>query len=125
MTSARRFLGPLATLCLTCQLVMVVVSPVVFLATSSDASVQVCTCTHGTDAACPMHHKRSPGSTVCVMQSATQHPTILATPLLGIVGLIPESTALPVPTASGILAIINAQIDSQRPVSPDPPPPRA
>ena len=125
MTLARHALGPLAAVWLACQLATVTLAPVLLWATATNVHVDECTCTHGTDALCPMHHKRAPRSTICVMQSTTDQATLLSASLFGFVGLVPGFTMVIDAAPPERVAILGSEITTQRPVPPDPPPPRA
>ena len=119
MTRARHVLGPIAAVWLLCQAATLTLVPALL-----EASLAECLCTHGVDASCPMHH-RSTSAKVCVMQSLTTSATATLNALFSVVGLLPaRSLATPlVPTASPVL--IQCPVATERPLPPDPPPPRA
>ncbi len=69
MARSRRVLGPLAGSWLLCQIATLTVVPVT-LARSS-AGELACTCSHGADGMCPMHHQKTPaGSKQCALRNA-------------------------------------------------------
>jgi hypothetical protein len=125
MTRVRRVLGSVAVAWLCCQVATVAFAPIAFWTGGSGGQLEVCTCAHGAVATCPMHHNTAAGSKRCVMRSANGSDMALMTSLLGVVGPIPESTAVIDRRPSGNLAIAAPGINSERPVPPDPPPPRA
>src|SRR5689334_7357237 len=73
-------------------LTMSVAAVAVSLAGAQDDSVE-CSCTHGANAICPMHHRPASGSTVCAIGSI-DHGVAALTSLLSITGLIPQSAHL-------------------------------
>jgi hypothetical protein len=125
MTCLRRVLGPLASIWLICQVATVMVALPVFWIQSAGAGELACTCSHGADGACPMHHKTSTGSTLCSMQSAGDSGALMVRSLLGVVGLIPTRITTTVPAAAGTEPVIASATATDRPIPPDPPPPRA
>jgi hypothetical protein len=125
MMHVRRALGTVAAIWLSCQLATLALTPVMLWAGSTDVHAQECTCAHGADALCPMHHKSAPGSKPCVMQSTSDHAAVVSMSLFGIVGVVPGSVATTHAAPSGRLAIVESQMTAERPVPPDPPPPRA
>jgi hypothetical protein len=125
MMRVRRTLVSVAALWLCCQLSTLALTPVLLWAGWSDVHAQECTCAHGTEAACPMHHKSAPGAKPCVMQSTSDHATVVPLSLFGIIGLVPGPIAPLHVAQSGSLSIIEAHMMTGRPVPPDPRPPRA
>jgi len=125
MTSLRRALAPVAAIWLACQAAMLTVALPAFWVQSVGAGELACTCSHGVDGACPMRHKTSTGSKLCLMQSADNSGTSVLRSLLGAIGLIPTRTATTVPTSSENEPIVVSGAVTDRPVPPDPPPPRA
>ena len=124
MTRSRQFLEVIAAVWLSCQLGTVALVPIA-LWMNPDGHAAACTCTHGADATCPMHHKSAPaGSKVCAMQSASHHPLVV-TSLFSAAGLIPGSTGFAEPTPSTDITIDIRPITTARPIPPEPPPPRA
>ena len=128
MTRLRRVLVPLAAMWLSCQLGTVALAPVVLWVSAADPTAAECTCGHGADAMCPMHHHQSPDgpSSHCSMQAATETGTGVLTSLVGAAGPIPESTpSLIAPVPSMRVSPAGVDVRGERPVPPDPPPPRA
>jgi hypothetical protein len=125
MPQLRRALGPVAALWLLCQLGTGALVPVALL-TAADSHTLACTCGHGADEMCPMHHKRPSSPVRCAMQAAGESGTAALTTLVGLSGLIPESTpAIVAASATPNVAAVDAHLIGERPVPPDPPPPRA
>jgi len=85
-----------------------------------------CQCTHGADAACPMHHKRASGSKACVMQAVEGDTALAIASMVGIAGVLPAPVETAEPRSSlQRPAHRETQPISLAPVPPDPPPPRA
>jgi hypothetical protein len=124
MTRVRLVLGPIAAGWLVCQAATLTLAPALLLFGLLDSRLTECTCTHGADANCPVHHRATAGSRVCVMQGLTTDATATLNVLFGIVGLVPAPalTICPVPTASSVL--LECSMVTGQPVPPDPPPPR-
>jgi hypothetical protein len=126
MAQARRLLAPLTAIWLCCQVGTVTFVPVVLWVHGLDPHAAECTCGHGADATCPMHHKSTDrSSTRCAMQSANSSGAAVLTTLVGIAGVVAPSTPsiqLPIPSVSARTA--DADVRGRRPVPPDPPPPR-
>lgn len=120
MKRARGILGPIAAGWLVCQAATLTLVPVLL-----SASLAECTCIHGADATCPMHHGAAARSKMCVMRSMTMSATTALNSLFGLIGLIPTPllTIAPRPMASP--TFLDCSTASQRPLPPDPPPPRA
>ncbi len=77
---------------------------------------------------CPMHRHNPAGepSSDCSMQAVNQTGTAVLTALVGSAGLMPESTpSLLAPLPSVNLSPAEVNVRGERPVPPDPPPPRA
>jgi hypothetical protein len=125
MTSLRRVLCPLAMLWLICQAAAVTVALPAFRMESMSTDEVVCTCAHGGDGTCPMHHKKSAGSRLCTMHSADESGTLVLRSLLSVAGLIPTRTAATAPDSMGTQPSMAFSAAADRPVPPDPPPPRA
>jgi hypothetical protein len=90
-----------------------------------DASFTECTCTHGVDANCPVHHRTMAGSRGCAMQSLTTSAAATLNVLFGVVGLVPAPSVPTGPVRSPGRAALECSMATQRPFPPDPPPPRA
>jgi hypothetical protein len=120
MIRARRALGPIAAVWLLCQAVTLTLVPALL-----EASLAECFCTNGADASCPMHHRTTASSKLCVMQSLTTNAAATLNALFSVVGLVPArslATAV-MPTTSPVL--IACSMATERPSPPEPPPPRA
>jgi hypothetical protein len=120
MTRARRALGPIAAVWLLCQAATLTLVPALL-----EASLAECLCTNGADASCPMHHRTTASSKVCVMQSLTTNAAATLNALFSVVGVVPARSLANglVPTASPVL--IECSMATERPSPPEPPPPRA
>jgi hypothetical protein len=125
MTCLRRVLGPLATIWLIGQVATLTVALPVFWVQLAGAGALACTCSPGADSTCPIHHKTSTGSKLCLMRSADDSGAWVLSSLLSAVGLIPTRTATAAPNSVGAEPIIASSATTDRPVPPDPPPPRA
>ena len=127
MTRLRRALVPLAALWLSCQAGTVALVPVALWMSGAEHHAAECTCGHGANAMCPMHRHEPAGTPGrdCSMQAANETGTAVLT-TLGAGGLIPQSTpALVAPIPSTHVSPPDVDVRAQRPVPPDPPPPRA
>ena len=84
-----------------------------------------CTCGHGLGAICPMHHKPADDPAACGMKAANTGTAVLTT-LIGTAGLVAEPTrSIQPPTPSIYPRAADVHLAGERPVPPDPPPPRA
>jgi hypothetical protein len=119
MTWARRALGPIAAVWLVCQAASLALVPTL------EAGWADCTCAHGADATCPMHHKTASGLKVCVMRSAAASVPAILNSLLSVAGLLPAPplAVVQVVRASAV-AVVRSPL-TERPSPPDSPPPRA
>jgi hypothetical protein len=124
MTRMRRISARVAVLWLFGQLASAALTPLAVRAGRADGQTATCTCTHGADAACPMHRNTARSKT-CVLQSTTGHSAVLLTSLFGITGIVPARTHLLAPARATYVAIVDLQLTLKRPGPPDPPPPRA
>jgi len=127
MPQLRRVLAPLTALWLLCQVGTLALVPVVLRGATPAAHGTECTCGHGNDMMCPMHHHGAAGaSTRCSMQPVDHSATAVLTALAGVIGFIAQPSRSIEPATSvehpHTLDILPA---GQRPVPPDPPPPRA
>jgi hypothetical protein len=122
MTRVRRALGPIAALWLACQAATLTLVPALGWQSTGAAA---CTCTHGADAMCPMHHRAAAGTTVCTLQSATTSPAAALNALFGAVGVVPVSQRVTTPAPVVSRARLAHSMATARPAPPDPPPPRA
>jgi hypothetical protein len=128
MTRLRRALAPLTAIWLSCQIGTVALVPVGLWVSVQDPHAAECTCGHGADAVCPMHRHEPAGNTNsdCAMRAANGGATAVLTALVGVAGLIPESTlSLGAPVLSMSVRPVDVDVRVERPVAPDPPPPRA
>src|SRR5579871_5158010 len=99
MRRARRALGPIAAAWLLCQAATLTLIPVLTWTDAGTASA-ACTCTHGTDALCPMHHRTAAGVRTCAFQDTTTNTTTTLGSLFPAPGLLPglaHSTAPAMP----------------------------
>ena len=125
MTRLRYVLGPLAAVCLLCQVGTMALVPVVLWMSPADSHA-VCTCGHGPEMTCPMHHGPQKGSEDCVIQAANGPAAAMLTAIVSITGIIPDSTSSILPATSSIgVRSADLRPSGERPVPPDPPPPRA
>jgi hypothetical protein len=127
MTRLRRALAPLAALWLSCQIGAVALVPVALWVSAADPHAAECTCGHGADVMCPMHRHKPTGDpkSHCSMQASNETGTGVLTTIVGAGGLIPESTPSLVAPASSInVSPTDVDVRGERPVPPDPPPPR-
>lgn len=124
MAFLRRTLGPFTAAWLLCQVAALLAGPAVFWVTSAEALLE-CTCTHGDHATCPMHHKATLGSKVCLVRSADDSGTAVVTSLLGSAGLVSVPVQVVAPRPAHTLVLTEVTTLSLRPAPPDPPPPRA
>ena len=126
MTQLRRVLVPVTVFWLLCQVGTVAFVPVALWITAADRHATECTCGHGAGAMCPMHHKPSGGSAPCAMQAANDSGTAVLTTLAGTAGLIAEPPhSIQPPTSTQYARAADLQVAGERPVPPDPPPPRS
>ena len=125
MGHLRRVLAPVAAIWFFCQIGTVTVVPVAVWITAPDPSGKECACGHGPGAMCPMHHKPTGGSARCAMQAANSSGAAVLTTLVGLAGLVAEPTRSIQPAIPSVLpGAADVQVVGQRPVPPDPPPPR-
>jgi hypothetical protein len=123
MAHLRRVLAPVTALWLCCQLGTVALVPVALWITT-DPHAAECTCGHGADAMCPMHHKSTGRSAPCAMQAANDSTAVLTT-FAGPAGLIAEPPqSIHLPTCTDCQRPADVHLAGERPVPPDPPPPR-
>jgi len=124
---ARRILALVAAIWLSSQIATLTFTPVAVWLSVTPSDAVECTCAHGADAACPMHHKsqsRSSGSKFCPMQNAGQATTLLQL-LFGMTGLLPVPSSVAGASSSSPIPVVRSPLSIVRPVPPDPPPPRA
>ena len=62
MRLARRVLGPIAAVWLVCHGATLTLVPALLWFRSRDANAAECTCAHGAEATCPMHHRTAAGA---------------------------------------------------------------
>jgi hypothetical protein len=125
MTGLRRILVPLTAAWLFCQVGTAALVPLALWITAAGPHAEECTCGHGPGATCPMHHKPSGESAPCAMQAADGSGTAVLTALAGTVGLISEPPlSIQAPSSTQYPRAVGAHIVGERPVPPDPPPPR-
>jgi hypothetical protein len=125
MVHWRRALPPVAAVWLACQIGTVALGPVA-LCLRADAHAEECTCGHGPDMTCPMHHPPAPGSGPCAFQAANDSGAAILTTLIGLTGFITDKTPAAQPDVpSPRVRLADGHLLGERPVPPDPPPPRA
>jgi hypothetical protein len=126
MPQLRRVLAPVAALWLFCQVGTVALVPVALWVTATDPHSAECTCGHGLGAMCPMHHKPSSDAAECAMRAANGPGAAILASLVGVAGLAAEPARSIQPAApSTFSGLADAHVAGERPVPPDPPPPRA
>jgi hypothetical protein len=121
VASVRRLLGHLAIVWVVAQLAAPVFAITVL---GAEVHAGACTCTHGVDAACPMHHRPASGSGTCVLQRTAEPAAALAATLFGLSAIASERTPPAAPAASTKLRLREHQITEPHSEPPDPPPPR-
>ena len=125
MRHLRRMLGPVTAVWLFCQIGAVALVPVGLWATAADSHAEACTCGHGPATMCLMHHKPAGDSAPCAMQAANSSGAAVLNTLIGAAGLVPEPPRSNQPVApSAYLRALDVHVVGERPVPPDPPPPR-
>jgi hypothetical protein len=125
MTHLRRALAPVTAIWLFCQVGAVALVPAALWITAADSHGVECTCGHGLGAICPMHHKPADDPAACGMKAANTGTAVLTT-LIGTAGLVTEPTrSIQPPTPSSYPRAADVHLAGERPVPPDPPPPRA
>lgn len=127
MTRLRRALVPLTAVWLSCQIGTIALVPVASWVNAADPHAAECTCGHGANAICPMHRHKPAGdpSSRCSMQATNETGTAPLTTIAGAGGLLPESTlSLVAPVPSMNVGPTDDDVRGERPVPPDPPPPR-
>ena len=124
MTRSRRALGAVAIAWLVCQTAALVAAPPLLIASAS-ADLNTCTCGHGADATCPMHHKKGASSNICVIRALTMRDVAVLQSIVGVAGLLPAdaTTIATQPAARPLRGDDDAA--AVRPTPPEPPPPRA
>ena len=124
MVRSRLAVRALVVVGLAVQIAAVTLTPFAWAMNDADAETILCTCTHGAEATCPMHHKTTAPSSICVMQPTNERATLL-TPLFSLAGPIPSVAPVPYPPATHDLPIRPSSVVAAPSVTPDPPPPRA
>ena len=128
MTHLRRVLAPVTALWLFCQIGTVALVPVALWVGAAGRHAAECTCGHGEDAKCPMHRHKPAGdpNSHCSMQASNEAGAGALTTIVSVAGLLPESTpSLVAPLPSTNVSPTDVDVRGERPVPPDPPPPRA
>ena len=88
MARLRPALGLITAIWLTTQGALLMSTSLVLLAVSHDDATAECTCVHGSNAICPMHHRPASGSKVCVIGSTDSGLATLGS-LVQSTGLVP------------------------------------
>ena len=126
MARLRFVLGPLAAVCLLCQAGTIALAPLALWLSSADSHAEECTCGHGPGMTCPMHHGPEARPETCVIGAVNAPGTAVLTALVSIAGVMPDSTSSIQPSPSSIgIRSADPRPSGERPVPPDPPPPRA
>jgi len=125
MPRARRTLGLVAATWLFGQTATLALVPTLLGIGAMEASVAECTCTHGANAICPMHHKSSPDAKVCALQGMTTSRLALVNALFGVAGLVPAPTQATHQEPARTTARLYRSNATSRRISPDSPPPRS
>src|SRR5262245_55965531 len=125
MARMRRVLAPLTAIWLFSMAGTVALVPVALWVTAAHPHAAECTCGHGPGATCPMHHQPAGGSTPCAMRAANTSGTAVLTTLAGTTGLItPPTHAIQPPISTEYRRAADVHVVGERPVPPEPPPPR-
>jgi hypothetical protein len=125
MAHLRRVLAPLSAIWLLCQIGTVALVPVALRLSAGDPHAAECACGHGPGATCPMHHNPVGRSAPCAMQAANTAGTAVLTTLAQTAGLITEPTrAIQPPIFTNYPRAADVLVVGERPLPPDPPPPR-
>jgi hypothetical protein len=121
MICVRRVLGSFIAAWLMCQVAALGLAPnlVVWFGVTDVE----CTCGHGDDATCPMHHHGAT-SRWCVMRSMNHHGTAVLASVFGLLGFLPADSPATMLTSAEHAISIESSIGIERPAPPDPPPPR-
>jgi hypothetical protein len=125
MPRARRALGLVAATWLFCQATTLVLVPTLLGIGAMEASVAECTCAHGANATCPMHHKLSASAKVCALQGMTTSTAALVNALFGVAGLLPAPMLAASQEPARPMARLDRATATSRRISPDSPPPRS
>jgi hypothetical protein len=125
MPRARRALGLVAATWLFCQATTLALVPTLLGIGAMEASVADCTCTHGANATCPMHHKPSASAKACALQGMTASGVALVNALLGVAGLLPAPSLEMHQGPPRTTAPFDRSTATSRRISPDSPPPRS
>jgi hypothetical protein len=123
MPGLRRLLAPLAAFWLCSQIGVLVFVPVALWAAADQRSA-ACTCGHGPHGLCPMHHAPDRTSR-CAMQATDGSHAAIVTGLIALTGFPPDITPAtdPVPDSTAVRSADDRFV-GERPIPPDPPPPR-
>ena len=128
MTRLRRALGSVAVVWLCCQVGTVAIVPIALWASTADPhQAAECTCGHDAGTMCPMHRHTRAGDTSkqCAMRAANESGAAALTAILGVSGLTPlTAAALVAPPSTMRVTPDETDVRGERPVPPDPPPPR-
>jgi len=125
MNRLRRHLGCLAAAWLLCQVVTVTPALSALWVSPGAESELACTCAHGSEMTCPLHHKTAAGSKLCRVRSVDDTGTLTWSSPFGPIGLLPARTRTTVLTPAGTARTLAVSASADRFLPPDPPPPRA
>ena len=124
MTRLRRALAPFVGIWLFCQIGVITTVPVALWVTAADPHAEECTCGHDAGAMCPMHHTPT-GEPLCVMQAVNSSDIAVLTSLVGVTGPLGDRGLTFSPAVwSTAVRTPEARVIGDRPIPPDPPPPR-
>ena len=124
MTQLRHVLAPLTAIWLCCQIGTLALAPVALWIAATDPHAE-CTCGHNVGAMCPMHHRPVDRTGACVLRAADGGETAVVTALSAVGYTISEFSVSVRP--DGVITpirIADDHVTTERPVPPDPPPPR-
>ena len=126
MALLRRALAPVTAIWLCCQFGTMALVPVALWISVADPHAAECTCGHGAGAMCPMHHRPTGEAAPCAMEAATGSEAAVLDAPAAMAGLIADPILTIRPASrSGQFRPADVNPTGERPVPPDPPPPRA
>lgn len=126
MTRLRRVLPFVTAIWLCGQVGTIALVPVALRISTANPHAAECSCGHGDGATCPMHHTSRDGeSAPCAMRAVDTSGTAVLTSLVGTTGLLAESPrSIPPPIPAEHRRTADMHAAGERPVPPEPPPPR-
>src|SRR5437773_11345069 len=123
MARVRSALRAIALTWLVMQSAALASTPVLLSLPSHEMEPE-CSCIHGPNAICPMHHKPAPGSKVCVI-GATDDGLAALTSLFHLTSLVPAPIEADILAFSDSTFVDPAASPVLQIAAPDLPPPRA